>query len=691
MSLLLVCLVFLFSPISIFSLSIGSDSSPSRESSVEFPEGVSGNRMNGFASFENGFIYETSDTTCTFDSSFPVSGVVDMKAGELSLSKDLIFDSGTSLNCFGSIYGNLHSIEFGDSVTTLTAYSIPKSSRFVFKDSVDLGRGYSVADWTYDNQYIVSGIGFYKLFLHSFDGSSLTFEDDIKTGGTICAVRAHPSGYYFAVGMLKPFLLDPLRGGRDLGELGELIDTLDELKIYKFSGGVLSLVDSFNVNLHARAVDWSADGNYLVVGLGSDVSVYSFDIGTEACAFVDKLDYGIDEVEHGSISWDQTGEFFVAGTSNGFRIFQFDSVTPDIITKKTTTFGGYDGEAVDWSPTGSWIAVGLSDGTYQLRVYTYDSAGNTLTELESARVNTGVAVESVHWNCDATRLVVGTRLNGLGKELKIYKFDQETGVLTLDNEIEASLNMNSVRWRSDDLYIATGDSAGYLSVYSYEVGDILVDSIFLDDVTLIFNNDMSWKMASTIRGNCTIDGRDNILTLEDTGAITVTSGAVLMLKDLELRGLTSNSFRCASNNASVIFQNCKICLDRDFEFGLGSFLCVGDVIFTGTNKFIYSSTRTSTVSSDSVLTFDSDTTFKYDPAVSENNLLYMTDQSSILYLNGSTLHAAQVGLSLSRGTFVLDNLVTLSCEGNEISLESDLSVKLLADVDVRAYGNLLFC
>lgn len=115
--------VFLFISFTIFnlnSLSIGSDNNPSRQSNAVF-SGPSNNEMNGFAIFEGGFTLQDLNTVCTFDSSFPVSGTVEMNHGVLGLQKNLIFDEGTVLDSVGNIYGNNFFLEFANSTTVMSS------------------------------------------------------------------------------------------------------------------------------------------------------------------------------------------------------------------------------------------------------------------------------------------------------------------------------------------------------------------------------------------------------------------------------------------------------------------------------------------------------------------------------------------------------------------------------------------
>ncbi|GAF98692.1 unnamed protein product, partial [marine sediment metagenome] len=207
--------------------------------------------------------------------------------------------------------------------------------------------------------------------------------------------------------------------------------------------------------------------------------------------------------------------------------------------------------------------------------------------------------------------------------------------------------------------------------------------------------DMSWKMATTIQGECAINARDNVITVEDTGVLIIESGAQLTIENAELRGLTSDNFLCVDDTATIIFKDCTIRLGQDFSFDTGSLLFQGDVVFTGTNKFIYAGSQASTIGSNSTLMFDLDTTFSYAPSIANRDLLSMTDETSFLFLNGCTLYSTPTGICLTKGTLFLNNLVTFNSDGTVESeaicvgdgtADNDLTVKILADANVDISG-----
>ena len=79
LSLLFFILIFSFHK-NIFSTVKGSESSVSVEPAYMFPAADADNKMLGFGWFKSGFSLEDNTTTCTFDSVYPVSGILTLMA-----------------------------------------------------------------------------------------------------------------------------------------------------------------------------------------------------------------------------------------------------------------------------------------------------------------------------------------------------------------------------------------------------------------------------------------------------------------------------------------------------------------------------------------------------------------------------------------------------------------------------------
>jgi len=92
-------------------------------------------------------------------------------------------------------------------------------------------------------------------------------------------------------------------------------------------------------------------------------------------------------------------------------------------------------------------------------------------------------------------------------------------------------------------------------------------------------------------------------------------------------------------------------------------------------------------------------TFNYDPPVSNNQLLALTDPTSKIILNGANLHAAY-GLQLTKGILELNRNATLSSDGTAesesiifgdgTSSENNLNIKLRPGATVNiTQGNVI--
>jgi len=93
---------------------IGSDTAVNRFNTQQTID--DGDRIAGFAALAAGFVLLGSNVTGTFDSFFPVSGVIDLNLGTLSLNQDLILHNISSISEWGNINGNNHVLEFAPSV-----------------------------------------------------------------------------------------------------------------------------------------------------------------------------------------------------------------------------------------------------------------------------------------------------------------------------------------------------------------------------------------------------------------------------------------------------------------------------------------------------------------------------------------------------------------------------------------------
>ena len=700
----IILLFFIFSET--LPVSVGSDSAFSRQSHVVFPEADSDNKMKGFAAFEGGFTLENANVSCYFDSLMPVSGPVDMFGGTITLSKDMIFDGGSTFTRMGSFYGDNHIVELAETVTTFTAYAsdiVPYSDDIKELDRLTLVTRH--VGWSYDDQYfftenVDADRNNCILYAYSFDGSDLTLVDTAllfpgRAVGDSKAVSmsTHPNSYYVA-----------------LGSSGWSTSPSD-VAVYKLSGSSLTFTYSVRISENGicSQLGWSRDGNYLAIcttGIANFFSVRVFrfedEILTEV-VYINKTSIPVLPFEPNGVTtipWDQTGKYFAVSLVGYVGVVYFDSDTNDLFLTQTYATKTY---AVDWSHSYSYIAVACNLDR-DVKILEYDSDSNTISFIcSSGLFPSGYKPRSVAWSSDDSELAVALTSDA-DEELKTYIF---TPSFTADHSLtyqkgfsSTQENSYSVRWSNDDQYIGFSYANDDAIIVSYETEAAVnyhADSGLFDDLKLRINSNLTWDMNTYIQGDCIIDGNNKIVTFGDDGFFFIRNNSSLILQNIELAGISSK-LECIDDTGVIGLRNCSLNLSGDYTFSHGAISFVDDVRIKGEHKFLYSSAMASTINSESRLIIDKGVTFSYDPPTANRDLIYMVDDTSILYLDGCILHATPTAPKFMKGQLILDNNVTFSCEGTSdselitfgdgSSSSNDLKINILSDSYLTIYGGL---
>jgi WD40 repeat protein len=192
-------------------------------------------------------------------------------------------------------------------------------------------------------------------------------------------------------------------------------------------------------------------------------------------------------------------------------------------------------------------------------------------------------------------------------------------------------------------------------------------NIFLDDDLTIPEGTILHITGSSVA----IDGRGHKLFVDDWAQIFVDTDVTLTLRNMTVgngrRSLTYPPIRLAAHGSKICFDSTIIALSNDFLFPQGQFFVHNDVTFTGTSAFIYTSPKSSWITSGGCLYFDHGTTFSLVPSsftdapytlintYTSNNFIKMADKTSTLFLNGCSLKTTDTGIRLSQGTIICDN------------------------------------
>lgn len=665
-----ICLSLIINHAYFANQTVGSDTTSGGAISYLQLDG-SENKIANYALMNDGFSLLDLATTCSFASVYSVAGGFFMQGGKVFLNRDLVFDSHYVFGGGGQIYGNNYSLTLNNPNFVIEFFKGNFGS-LVELDNYNIGNDVYTSDWSYDDKYIVSGANHSssrELRIFSFDGYNMTsvysanYQDDVNSA------RWHPNDYYLAIGVQ--------------GVSG------DDFIVYRWDPGTNTLTKIDGVGAgNVRAVSWSNDGRYVAIGLGNDyVKVYSFD--GNSLTFIDQILISGSSISiyRNDISWNGSGNYIAVGcrdnNGNSLRVLNFDGSNLTQIAQENI---GETVKNVNWRRNTDLIAVGLNGSSQRLRIYSFD--GSTLTDITSAYVDENRTVFALHWSRAGNYLAMGRDAKS-GDDFRIYYYDNFNDQLLLLSGIDVSDDVYTVRWSWDDRYILMGSRNNKLYVYGIDRSDL-----YFYDTNLFFNSNLNLKMPIYL-SNCVLNLNGNVINLQQNSLINVLSGSNLTIKNAEIYGLNKQNLRCLSDDSSITFENCKLTLTSDYLFDVGSIKIVSDVNISGTSCFTYASRQTSTIDSFAMLHFEQGTTFSYAPRNNKRDLIYMSDFTSSLFLDGATLKITLTGIEFTRGTLLLDNKVTFSAIGSSLSesisigdgnLQNNLNLNILSSAELNIYG-----
>ena len=226
------------------------------------------------------------------------------------------------------------------------------------------------------------------------------------------------------------------------------------------------------------------------------------------------------------------------------------------------------------------------------------------------------------------------------------------------------------------------------------------DIIFGDGTTIELAEDSSLPDGlSTLKfqGNVILNGyghRFQVCPVDN--AIEVASGSSLIIENTRLEGLRDYNVRCLGPNAHITYRNDILMLCQDYTFSDGTLTFSQDVTIKGKDRaFIYKSAEQSKVVSNATLLIDRDVEFRYDAGNTDRGetsktAFILENESSILYLNGCSLHSTRTGLKIERGTIVIDDKVEIRSDAlydaEAIEIMNAVDVQVLGGATVDAYG-----
>jgi hypothetical protein len=665
---------------------VGSKTTPSVQNYIEFPAIDTNNTALGFAAFNSGFGLQDVTTSCTYNNYLPVSGPITLNGGTLYLRQDLVLDSQSTFFSSGSVYGNTYAFELAKRSSDFDFPGLACVVRtgltsFTIQDDA------TSLDWSINDDYVCFGTynsSGPELYLGYFDGTVLTSTLSLNVGTNFQSVRWHPTERFLAASRFQT-------GGNE-------VITFQ----HKVFNGTLSVISGASVGGDVNAVCWHPSGNYLIAGTGlvgaaGRLIVYPSSSAVLSAGTVTNL-AASSYVSRDALSFAPGGNMLAVGTVNNattniseLLVYSFNGS----LTLTTSLDVGNTVQAVDWCPTGTFIAAGLNGSTTNVRMY--EMVSGTLREIIGARITESRVVWSLHWDRTGNYLAVGLDADPLLRQLDVYYFDKINKKLIRllsDHTPEIGGEVMTVRWSRNNQNLAHGyETLGNLDVVAVSTIVNGFCPMVFNDITIVLNSDVNILAPINFRRTCKINGRGKRINLS-SGSFIVRPGATLTIEDAEIQGMGSTNLRCMTNDGSIVLRNSIVTLAREYTFSQGSLLFSENVILTGTNKFNYTSKLSSTIASASTLFLDHDVTFSYAPLRAAQNLLYMADATSELYLNGCTLHSTRTGLYLSDGILTLDDKITMSSEAKfnaeALRLNSNLDIRVRGGAVLELFGRVIY-
>ncbi len=711
----------IFSHASLWAVVYGSETAVSVLPVVTFPTIDNDNTMLGFGWFKNGFTFEDSSTTCTFNSVYPVVGTLALNGGSLYLQEDFIITNTSSITGGANIIGNNHMVQLCDSVGSL-------DSTYTFKDVVlSLGGDIEIlGQLVFDGNCQIMGKSYHMEFgdegsILVTPGSRLVFDiidlDDIQGTNIACVddsaqIVLHDTEW------------------RQVGDFTFGAGSLEFSEFVDFSGSYTFWYDSSQTSTIGSDTCWTiTDDMTLKTGRKNAVDY------VEPFYFVD---------ETSTLKLDNCS-LIVTGSGIGLSKGKFEldrDVTVDVLSSSTLN--------------GLIIGTGLLGGDFSMKlnpgaainllagwwVYNNVNATGRLHALSPTsrciryadskfcvqkdwtippmifQVDSGMPVSilepGVNFRYDKTDLITpvgeltitggdlapGFKLAGndviylndgveplpiyvSGMGNKLHGNGNITAPITLQDSAadlcclingtvaeDITMNGGMIMLMGDFKLgldaVLSGSGVVDLATYNCAFGtedQIWTSTLAWDNGSISLNSQITLLGTWTFENSCVVDGNGNMLDLDAIGKLVIADGASVAFRNMRIRGILGDQIKCLGTSSKIILDDVVWEQSGDVMFAQGALQWEHDVVMKGNFVFAYQSGQISTILAESTLKFDQNFTFSYDPVVlASKDLFAFEDSSSELILNGATLSTTVTGLTLKNGTIQVIRNSFLSSE-----------------------------
>ena len=699
----------------------GSESVISVEPFTSFSPTETDNKMCAFGWFKNGFILEDSSTNCTFDSIFPISGNVTLNGGILYLTSDLVFNNLSVINGAGKLDCDGHNVYLCSSIQDIGSSSaelkIKNTNIYLEEDLTISGSVKFEGSCCLNCNGKKITLGDYARVILDCN-ATLTIKDSIinriSAGKVLCldnlgkivlddTTCIFDGNYNFTSGALKVINEVDFIGAYTVAYQSSMTSTVAANSTFRVAEDLrlevgrknsttaiepLAFEDSTSyIELDNCSLVVNSNGmnflngnvvfsNYVYVDINSSDSTKGLEVGNGLAAN-DFLLYfapaATIDFHKGHLVFNTTNPNVISALGENSRLIR--DVNGLVYLKQNLTLPN----------------IKLENYNYGIGIIPIDD--NTIIFNEAYQIFPGL-----EFKMTAKRYnYITSLLDGNGEvfitkgTLPLYLLIQNSnnvirgngsisGLITLaDSSAECTFNIqgsmannivlnNGSISLSDDIHLTsdkviTGPGTVNLSGESLYLGPKDKDwtsSIYWDSDSgkVHLNSKVSLSNTWTFSGTCTLNGNSETLDLGSDGKIVVEKGSTLTLKQIRLENVSENNICCLDNAAKIIFDTVTFIQSADYSFTLGSFDVMNKLTIKGGHKFTYQSNQTSNINSESVLKFDKNCSFNYNPSISSEYLIWMVDSTSKVHFYNNTFYLDN-DLTLSTGTVFLEDEINI--------------------------------
>ncbi len=722
----------------------GSETQVSLVPAVTFPAADNDNAMLCFGGFRNGFTLEDSTTTCAFQSIYPVSGMIALNGGSLSLHEDFIVTNTASITGGGQFIANNHQLQLCASVNSLNSTYTFHNVLLVLGSDMN-----TTGQLIFEGDCHVMGVG-YRLTLSNAGsivvapGSRLVFDtidlNDIHGANIACAddsaqIVLHDTQWHqsddftFGLGSIEISQVVDIIGPYSFIYDSHCTSTIDEWSRLNITQGMVFEIGRKDGQepLHFESNETSIlsfqDSSLLVTNSG--MQLVAGQILVDGNVMIDSSSTSTDV---GLIFGDGTFAGDISLTLNSGASVQFRSGWLVYNNAAPSTFfaTSKSARAIRYASSKTYIKNNWLFPEMTLVV----DAGQPTTVLEVGKTmaydNVHLVFENVEFDFsgnqfgDALFALNGNGLLFLTKgTFQPYLGVSGTGnqlwgtgdiagpVVFADSSAQLTCNLNgSILYDialnsgtiilGNDFYLGpqntvaqmgTVDLGGHRCVLGTE-DQVWTSTLVWENGSISLNSHVTLLGAWTFQHDCVVYGGGNMLDLDGVGKIVVADGARVTFRDIRIRGISGNQIQCLGDSSTLVLDGVIWEQDGDFTFAQGKIKWSHDVKMKGASTFTYQSGQVSTILMESNLTLDPGFTFKYDPAATASqDLISFEDSSSTFVLNGATLQVAAVGMHLTRGVIQVlrDSFLLIELQGGA-ELDGGLTLgDSMSSEDVEVY------